>query len=99
MIHTRKISISKVQMGCRKKLKSLKLSKYFNQKIKPIMYNSIFNNQEAKLNIHQVKTKKTQGELKKIVNILNQKLDWSFTSNKTQIKKTEKHSLNSFNFN
>ena len=63
------------------------------------MYNSIFNNQEAKLNIHQVKNKKkTRGELKKIVNMLNQKLDWCFTSNKTQIKKTEKNSLNSFNF-
>ena len=38
----------------------LKLSKCFNQKIKPKMYNSIFNNQEAKLNIHQVKNKKKQ---------------------------------------
>ena len=33
------------------------------------------------------KTKKTQGELKKIVNMLNQKLDWSFTSNKTKSRK------------
>ena len=54
-------------MGCRKKLKSLKLSKCFNQKIKPKMYNSIFNNQEAKLNIHQVKNKKKHKEsLKKL---------------------------------
>ena len=54
-------------MGCRKKLKSLKLSKFFNRKIKPKMYNSIFNNQEAKLNIHQVKNKKKHEEsLKKL---------------------------------
>ena len=61
------------------------------------MFNSIFNNQEAKLNIHQVK--KTHKEsLKKLWHQLNYKLDWSFTSNKTEIKKTKKHSLNRFNF-
>ena len=36
---------------------SFKLSKCFNQKIKPKMLKSIFHNQEAKLNIHQVKKK------------------------------------------
>ena len=45
---------------------SLKLSKNFNQKIKPKMFKSIFNNHEAKLNIHPVKNK-TRKELKKIV--------------------------------
>ena len=44
---------------------SLKLSKSFNQKIKPKLFNSIFNNQEEKLNIHQVK-KKHKESLKKL---------------------------------
>ena len=75
---------------------SLKLSKCFNQKIKPKMLKSIFHNQEAKLNIHQVK--KNKESLKKLWHQLSQKLDWCFTLNRTQIKKTEKHSLNRFNF-
>ena len=60
------------------------------------MFKSIFNNQEAKLNIHQVK--KTQRELKKIVTSVKSKTRLNFTWNKTEIKKTEKHSLNRFNF-
>ena len=68
MIHTRKISITIVQNGLQKKKpKSFKLTKCFNQKIKPKMFNGIFNNQEAKLNFHQVKNKKKHKELKKIV--------------------------------
>ena len=61
------------------------------------MFNIIFNHQQAKLNIHRVK-KKQKESLKKLWHQLNQKLDWCFTSKRTQIKKTEKYSLNSFNF-
>ena len=37
------------------------------------MFNSIFNNQEAKLNIHQMKNKKKHKELKKIVTSVKSK--------------------------
>ena len=71
MIHTRKIGITKVQNGLQKtKTNSLKLNKCFNQKIKPKMFNGIFNNQEAKLNFHQVKNKNKHKEsLKKVKSV------------------------------
>ena len=62
------------------------------------MYNSIFNNQEAKLNIHPVKNKKKQKDSLQKCEYVKSKTRLNFTWNKTEIKKTEKNSLNRFNF-